>query len=273
MNGILRDFAEYMNNLGETNQRGKTIEVGENTFAPTSLGLKQVWPDPLPPQEPIVSTFQTGTLSSGLDLVKAGLEHLNTEDLLIHIAGPGSVSIVTKQSDQWKRRITLVKIDLPAYTPFPFDKYLDHEDFNIKLQQNFVPIASAAAVEGEKATTSDWAYVVQIASTVTANAVTQSENDGVGQQVTVKKTINSGLKDFAELRRIVSLAPYRTFMEVPQPVSQFIFRAKDAGEGKIPGLALFECDGGMWRKIAIGEIKRYLENQMAERDIKIPIIA
>lgn len=273
MNAILKDFAEYMNNLGEINQKAKILEVEGNTFAPEALKLKQIWPDALPPQEPIVSTFQTGTLSSGLDLVKAGLEHFNAEDLLVHISGPGSVSIVTKESDQWKRRLTLVRIDLPSYTGFPFDKYLDHEDFNIKLQQHFVPVASAAAVEGEQPIASDWAYVVQIASTVTANAVTQSENDGVGQQVTVKKTINSGLKDFAELRRIVSLAPYRTFMEVPQPVSQFIFRAKDAGEGKIPGLALFECDGGMWRKIAIGEIKRYLENQMAERDIKIPIIA
>lgn len=273
MNGLLRDFAEYMNNLATQNEKSKITVVGENTFAPEALKLKQIWPDPLPPQEPIVSTFQTGTLSSGLDLVKAGLEHFNAEDLLVHISGPGSVSIVTKQSDQWKRRLTLVQINLPAYTGFPFDRYLDHEDFNIKLQQHFVPVASAAAVEGEQPIASDWAYVVQIASTVTANAVTQSENDGVGQQVTVKKTINSGLKDFAELRRIVSLAPYRTFMEVPQPVSQFIFRAKDAGEGKIPGLALFECDGGMWRKIAIGEIKRYLENQMAERDIKIPIIA
>jgi len=55
----------------------------------------------------------------------------------------------------------------------------------------------------------------------------------------------------------VVLAPFRTFPEVIQPESKFIFRMQSG-----PQAALFEADGGAWRNEAMGRIKTYLEEQL-----------
>ena len=56
----------------------------------------------------------------------------------------------------------------------------------------------------------------------------------------------------------VELAPYRTFLEVEQPSSSFIFRMKNGPRG-----AIFEADGGAWRNQAILNIKEYLTKELA----------
>ena len=52
-------------------------------------------------------------------------------------------------------------------------------------------------------------------------------------------------------------------MEVEQPRSEFIFRARD---GRIDGieLSLHEADGGKWKIDAMTSVKEYLEEQLAE---------
>ena len=59
----------------------------------------------------------------------------------------------------------------------------------------------------------------------------------------------------------VTLKPYRTFTEVEQPESQFVFRMK---EDKYDGVqcALFEADGGAWKLHAMESIQEYLEEQL-----------
>ena len=88
-------------------------------------------------------------------------------------------------------------------------------------------------------------------------------DDGISQQVTVKTGVASVAQ--AVVPNPVSLAPYRTFPEVEQPVSKFIFRMQDG-----PRAALFEADGGAWRNTAIKNIKEYLEEELKElSNIKI----
>ena len=57
----------------------------------------------------------------------------------------------------------------------------------------------------------------------------------------------------------MKLKPYRTFTEVEQPESDFIFRMKDMGS---VCCALFEADGGAWRNVAMHNIKAYLQEQL-----------
>jgi hypothetical protein len=54
------------------------------------------------------------------------------------------------------------------------------------------------------------------------------------------------------------LSPYRTFRELNQPESAFIFRMRGGGEGKAPQCALFEADGGKWKLDAVQAIKLWL---------------
>ncbi|NQK92942.1 hypothetical protein HO498_01330 [Streptococcus suis] len=58
----------------------------------------------------------------------------------------------------------------------------------------------------------------------------------------------------------VTLRPYRTFAEVEQPASQFIYRIDKAGY-----MALFEADGGKWKLDAINNIATYLKSKLGEQ--------
>ena len=58
----------------------------------------------------------------------------------------------------------------------------------------------------------------------------------------------------------VELKPYRTFFEIEQPSSSFVFRMKSGGKGHEDGpmCSLHEADGGAWRLDAIEEVKHFL---------------
>jgi len=62
----------------------------------------------------------------------------------------------------------------------------------------------------------------------------------------------------------VVLRPYRTFLEIEQPASAFVFRLRRGREGELPTCALFEADGGRWKLEAIERIRDYLKEQLSE---------
>mgnify|MGYP000736038354 CR=1 FL=1 len=55
----------------------------------------------------------------------------------------------------------------------------------------------------------------------------------------------------------MSLIPYRTFLEVPQPASDFVFRISE-GRGGAPAFKLVAADGGLWKSQAVDNVKNYL---------------
>ena len=61
----------------------------------------------------------------------------------------------------------------------------------------------------------------------------------------------------------VHLKPYRTFDEIDQPESDFIFRIQS---DKFDGItcALFSADGGAWKTEAKQRIKEYLSNELSD---------
>lgn len=81
--------------------------------------------------------------------------------------------------------------------------------------------------------------------------------------MTQKATVKTGIasKGEAIVPNPVILKPYRTFVEVDQPLSQFVFRMK---QDKYDGIqcALFEADGGAWKIEAMKSIKEYLKEQL-----------
>ena len=79
--------------------------------------------------------------------------------------------------------------------------------------------------------------------------------------MTQKTTIKQGIASKADVLvpNPVTLIPYRTFLEVTQPESQFVFRIKDSG-GQ-PVFKIVEAEGGLWRNAAMQSIKEYFEKQ------------
>lgn len=202
------------------------------------------------------------TLQGLVDLFDEGLDDAKAEDLLVHITSPTSVDLIERVADDYGRRRVWVSAEYPECKGFPFTAWLDPENFIINAQQHFQRVK----VERDDGTfAKDLDYILQIASKISAEHATDHEDDGFAQRVAVKQGI--ALKAEQILRPMIQLAPFRTFAEIDQPLSQFVFRAR-VGNGSV-ALALFEGDGGRWKLGAVASIKAWLEDKID----KVPVIS
>jgi hypothetical protein len=136
---------------------------------------------------------------------------------------------------------------------FAFGQFCDPETFTIALQSLFDD-------------SGDVVKVLKLVGNMRSEQIRTSEDDGVTQVVGTRAGIV--MKAQSDVPNPVILAPYRTFNEVEQPHSAYIFRVRENGD-KPPLCALFCADGDAWKLTAIERIKQYL----AEKITGIPIIA
>lgn len=106
--------------------------------------------------------------------------------------------------------------------------------------------------------TPDRGYLLDLLSHIDVNEGVSSVDNGVTQEVNVRT--GAVLKQVTPVRPIVQLQPYRTFLEVEQPVSDFLLRVSKEGEP-----ALFEADGGAWKLEAKRSIAAYLAEKLADQ--------
>ena len=187
------------------------------------------------------------TLSSLVDYIKSGVESLGG-NMIIHVKSPTLVSLYSPlDCDREREYVVEVNATIPS---FDFNRFVDHEAFCIGLQAKFLD---------DPAT--DKALLLKFAGTVEAGSVAEYGDDGVSQKATVKTGIAS--KGEAIVPSPARLKPFRTFIEVYQPMSSFIFRMKEGNGGSIQ-CALFEADGGAWQISAMKNIKAYLEEALKD---------
>ena len=101
----------------------------------------------------------------------------------------------------------------------------------------------------------DKALILKVVGNVQEKNVSEAGDDGVTQTVVMKTGV-------ATLENVivpnpVTLAPFRTFPEIEQVDSEFVFRMQSG-----PRAALFEADGGAWKNEAMRRIKEWLECQL-----------
>lgn len=234
-----REALEYLVNLGE--KKEPIIELDQGTFSRVSLNRIT---------EPTAETLTVSTLTGLVDYIKSNIDTL-PEKLLIQVKSHKGVSLYSPLNDDREReRYISAEAILPNNVQY--DRFLNTEQFNIMLQSAFVDV-------GTKSTLLKYTGLIQ------DEAVKTTGDDGISQQVTVKTGVASVSQ--AIVPNPVELAPYRTFPEVEQPISKFIFRMKEG-----PSAAIFEADGGAWRNEAIKNIKEYLQEQLKEVE-NIEIIA
>lgn len=131
---------------------------------------------------------------------------------------------------------------------FGFNRWIDHESFCIALQSKFLP-------------NDDRGLLLKFAGTVESGTIAEYGDDGVTQKATVK--VGIAKKGEAVIPNPVTLVAYRTFIEVEQPESLYIFRMQDRNGIQC---ALYEADGGAWKMDAMRRIKAYLESTLAGMD-------
>jgi hypothetical protein len=191
------------------------------------------------------------TLGGLCDLADIQFESLEPNEVVAHVISHKCVELVSKKSDDWSRRTVFARADLLEVAGFPFGTFIDRETFTIKLQSLFTVTA-----------TPDRDYLIHLASNITSERIRTDEDDGISQTVTLSAGVT--LKtDPTAVKSRVSLAPYRTFREVAQPPSEFIFRLRNSrDENEPPTLALFEADGGAWTLAAMQSIGEFLRSRL-----------
>lgn len=176
-----------------------------------------------------------------------------TPDKMIHVLDHKTVNVLdAAYSDEWLTRS--IHLSAVHESPvFSFGNYYDVESFIIAVQSMFAQDHVTA-------------MILKVVGNVKDEGVSNFSDDGVTQKVTAKTGIS--IVGSVQVPNPITLRPYRTFMEIWQPSSIFIFRMK-GGQGEQPKCALFEADGRMWRLEAIKSIKTWL----AEKIPGIKIIA
>lgn len=91
---------------------------------------------------------------------------------------------------------------------------------------------------------------------VIQNIVSTNDN-GVTQTVEARQGV--ALNALIEIKPRVMLRPFRTFLEVEQPESEFLLRV-DPDEG----IGFFEADGGIWKLEAKKNIADYFLKNMGD---------
>lgn len=205
----------------------------------------------IPMTEPLADSMLVSTLTGLAELARAGINGHVSDDCFLHVESHIRVTLNESIPNQWGRRQEHISAVLPHdLKAFAYDRYMGQEAFIIGLMSLFVESADRDAL-------------VRQVSSISGEAVNVSEDDGISQTVTVKAGI--ALRKTETVKNIVTLAPYRTFRDVTQPASQFVFRVQKSAEG--PMLALFEADGGQWRLEAMKNIKAWLKTQIPEMTI------
>ncbi len=217
--------------------------VGQNNERPyTSKPIHPVL-------NPVPTTLLVHTLTGLVDYVRQNKDELVTDQLMIHIVGHNYVNLISKLTGAFLQRP--VHLLAEAITPpLHLNQFQELEVFIIQLQSCFKPTETV----GE---------ILKIVGNVTDENVATVTDDGVSQAVTVKTGIAQCETIIAP--RSVTLAPYRTFLEIEQPESLFILRQRSGiQKDALPTAALFEADGGKWKLEAIQRIKAWLEAELPD---------
>lgn len=213
-----------------------------------------------PPQ---ASSVDCSTLQGLVDLFNGELDDAKTKgDLLCHITSPTSVALISRESDNYGRRRMWATAKYPETQGFKFGAWLNPENFIISAQACFQRV-KVEKDDGSFALDLD--YVLKVASNITAEQASQNTDDGFAQRAVVRQGI--ALASETTLKPTVNLAPYRTFAEIDQVLSTFVFRAS-TDNGKVL-LALFEGDGGRWKIGAYAALRAWLSQKLD----KVPVIS
>jgi hypothetical protein len=201
--------------------------------------------------ESTAEAIQVNSLSGLVEYLKSKFDGITK--VMVHVVSPTEVICFgTFNRDQDRNHY----IKATAMTPsFSFDRYYDAESFNIKLQSCFVQ-------------NNDRDIMLKVVGNIKEEMVNTVGDDGISQAVTAKTGVATVTN--VKVPNPVVLAPYRTFVEVNQPESNFVFRMKTG-----PDCALFEADGGAWKLAAMKNIKNYLVEELKKEldETELVIIA
>lgn len=196
--------------------------------------------------QPLNDAFSCSTLDGIIEYISKDIDergdkdisHTTTGRYIITIESPTTVTLRTGLTAKGDRGVLVCA---NAVVPdIRYGVYCESDEFIIKLMSEYEQ-------------TDDLKAMIQLASHIVKDSSVDVSDDGMSQRVTLKKGVASVKR--AEIQNPFNLTPFRTFTEISQPESKFLFRIKDDGR-----CVLFKSGDTAWRNEAMSSIKAYLEN-------------
>lgn len=239
---MIKDALHYLVGLKDA----KVIDLGGKNYSTEPLHYIPPVLDPTP----CAQAVPIKTLTGLVDYIKNKVDNIS-DPLVVHIVSPTEVSVYSELRLDMKRHNF---ISCKAWTPeIAYERFMDVENFNIMVQSCFLPNEHSAAV-------------LKVVGNIVEENVSSTSDDGISHKVTAK----AGIARVAEIDvpNPVILCPFRTFAEVGQPESKFVFRMR-GGDGNGVKAAIFEADGGIWKIYAMQNVKEYLAEKLDGCNVKI----
>ena len=230
MEGI-KQAIEYIAGLAVKAEKPEVVKFGDKTYCTKDL-KRYDRPDKA---EPIKAT----TLTALVDYISENSHELRNH-MIIQVVSPTEVRLFSGLLAE-RDRETLFEVH--ALLPhFEYGREYGQEQFLVAMQSCF-----ADSPDREPVTT--------VASNIVNTQQATYSDDGITQQAVIKTGITT--KEAALVPNPVHLIPYRTFLEVEQPASDFVFRISESRDG-LPTFKLVEADGGRWKSEAMQNVKHYI---------------
>ena len=201
-------------------------------------------------EKPMAEALTVSTLTGLMDyVIGCADEYIDIfgKKMVFHIEDPRTVSFFTFLDGERKRE-TFCRAKAEV-NEFSFGRWIDRDTFIISLQSNF---------EANE----DRDLIMKFAG----NAMKQNEvsyaDDGITQTATMKMGAASTAN--VQVPNPVKLRPFRTFQEVAQPETQYLFRMRD-NDGL--QFLLADASNGIWKNEAIYHIKTWIYDELQKSGV------
>lgn len=193
------------------------------------------------PKKARPKSIEVTGLDSICKLVRNEADHIGKK-LFVQVKNFKEVAVFTTlDSDEERFRLYTCVADTPSVTTGCFMPY---EKAIIELRSLYIP-------------NDDHAYLLKLISSVSSESKVTSSDNGVTQSVEAKSGI--ALNSMVQVKPRVTLRPFRTFVEVEQPESDFLLRISERGE-----IGVYPADGGVWKLEATRNIAGYFEEALKD---------
>ena len=190
-------------------------------------------------KKPMPRCIDLTGLDSICKMVRNEAEHVGLQ-IFIQVKDYKSVTVFTElDADEDRLYLYKCSADTPEVT---MGYFMDYEKAIIELRSLYIPNTGTQ-------------YLLQLLGSISNESKVTTSDNGVTQKVEAKSGI--ALSSMVEIEPRVTLQPFRTFVEVAQPESDFLLRINDRGQ-----IGMFPADGGVWKLEATRNVAAYFEEKL-----------
>ena len=192
-------------------------------------------------KKPMPKCIELTGLDSVCKMVRNEADHVGLQ-IFIQVKDYRNVSVFTSlDSDEDRLYLYKCAADTPVVTT---DRFMDYEKAVIELRSLYIPNDGTD-------------YLLQLLSSISNESKVTSTDNGVTQKI--QATNGIAMSSMVTVKPRVTLQPFRTFIEVEQPASEFILRINERGE-----IGFYQADGGVWKLEATRNVAAYFEEKLQD---------